>query len=270
LSKHISADGRENLPEMRFLDWPTSENKEAIHAGLQSLMVLAFQAAEEIATWLNDEVLAGKCHDNVARLHKHVPDPAQSKQAAALMAIAGLGDAAQLNSSVMARDGAKRLSTFYGFYVLQARAKAGDYQGCLDVIRQFWGGMIDLGATTFWEDFNVDWMPKASRIDELVVPDRKDVHGGYGAYSYKGFRHSLCHGWASGPTAWLSEHVLGVRILEPGCKKVRIEPHLGDLQWAAGTFPTPRGIIKIRHEKQADGTVKSSVESPDGVQVERP
>jgi hypothetical protein len=269
LSRHISAEGKETLPEMRFLDWPSSENKSAIHAGLQSLMVLAFQAAQEIAASLNDPALAGKCQQSVDRLRKHVPDPAQSKQAAALMALAGLGDPAKLNSEVMAVDGAKRLSTFYGYYVLEARAKAGDYQGCLEAIRQFWGGMLDLGATTFWEDFNLEWTLNASRIDELVAAGKKDIHGDYGAYSYKGFRHSLCHGWASGPTAWLSEHVLGVQILEAGCKKVRITPHLGDLQWAEGSFPTPRGVIKIRHEKQADGTVKSNVQCPDGVQVEK-
>ncbi|MEJ7684339.1 MAG: hypothetical protein WKG06_42120 [Segetibacter sp.] len=27
--------------------------------------------------------------------------------------------------------------------------------------------MIKLGATTFWEDFNINWLPNASRIDEL-------------------------------------------------------------------------------------------------------
>lgn len=45
----------------------------------------------------------------------------------------------------------------------------------------------------------------------------------------KRLRHSLSHGWASGPTAWLSEHVLGVQVIESGCKVIKIEPHLGDL-----------------------------------------
>ena len=29
----------------------------------------------------------------------------------------------------------------------------------LDVIRTYWGAMLDLGATTFWEDFNIDCCP---------------------------------------------------------------------------------------------------------------
>ena len=65
----------------------------------------------------------------------------------------------------------------------------------------------------------------------------------------------------------MSHHVLGVEVLEPGCKKVRIEPHLGNLEWAEGTYPTPYGQIKIRHEKQADGSVRSSIKAPRGVKV---
>jgi hypothetical protein len=183
------------------------------------------------------------------------------------MAMAGLGDAAALNHDVLAVDGAKRISTFYGYYVLEARAKAGDYQGCLDTLRTFWGGMLDLGATTFWEDFNLDWTQNAAGIDQIVPPGKKDIHGDFGNYCYKGFRHSLCHGWASGPTPWLSQHVLGIRIVEPGCKVIKIEPHLADLAWAEGTFPTPFGILKVRHEKQPDGTVRSKIDAPQGVRI---
>lgn len=267
LQKHIGANNEETLPEGRFLDWPSSENKPAIHAGLHALLVLAFQAGAEMCHALGDDATRQQCLDAVTRLRKHVPDPNHSKQAAALMALAGLGDAKTLNHDVLAVDGAKRLSTFYGYYVLQARAKAGDVQGCLDAIRQYWGGMLDMGATTFWEDFNLDWMVNAGRIDELPVEGKKDIHGDYGAYCYVGFRHSLCHGWASGPTPWLSEHVLGVQIMEPGCKTLKITPHLGDLQWAEGAFPTPLGVVNIRHDKQADGTIQSKVDAPAGVKI---
>jgi hypothetical protein len=267
LAARIGADGAEALPETRFLDWPSSENKVAIHAGLQSLMVLAFEAGAEIAAALGDKNTGQKCAEALQLLRKHRPPHGNSKQAAALMALADLGDPAQLNREVLAVDGGHRLSTFYGYYVLQARARAGDYQGALDNIREYWGAMLDYGATTFWEDFNLNWLPNAGRIDELVPEGKKDLHGGYGAYCYKGFRHSLCHGWASGPTAWLSQHVVGVQVLEPGGKAVKIEPHLGDLQWVEGAFPTPAGVIRIRHEKQADGQVKSDVQAPAGVRV---
>jgi hypothetical protein len=268
LADHVDPNNRENLPAHRFLDWPSSANKPAIHAGLHSLLTMTLDAGAELCDVLDEDITGERCRKAVSKLRKHIPDPADSKQAAALMALAGLEDAGKLNRRVMAVDGARRMSTFYGYYVLQARALAGDYQGALDCIRQYWGAMLDLGATTFWEDFDLDWTENAARIDELVPDGKKDIHGDFGNYCYKGFRHSLCHGWASGPTAWLSEHVLGIRILEPGCKSVAIEPHLGDLDWAEGTYPTPRGIIRVRHFKNPDGSIQSEVELPEGARAQ--
>lgn len=270
LARQIGTDNRETLPPHRFLDWPSSESAPAIHTGLHALLTMTLQAGTRLCEVLDEPATRDKCVAAVERLKKQVPDPAGSKQAAALIALAGLDDPAKLNSQVMAVDGARRMSTFYGYYVLQARAVAGDYQGALDCIRQYWGAMLDLGATTFWEDFDLGWTADAARIDELVPPGKKDIHGDFGNYCYKGFRHSLCHGWASGPTAWLSEHVLGVEVVEPGCRTVRIDPHLADLDWAEGTFPTPLGVIRIRHEKLPDGAIRSDIDAPPGIRILRP
>jgi alpha-L-rhamnosidase len=125
--------------------------------------------------------------------------------------------------------------------------------------------MLDLGATTFWEDFNLEWTPNACGIDRLVPAGMKDIHGDSGDHCYKGFRHSLCHGWASGPTAWLSRHVLGIRPAAPGFATVDIRPHLADLAWAEGTFPTPHGDIRVRHERSPSGEIRSDIALPTGV-----
>lgn len=265
----IGPDNQEILPEGRFLDWPSSANPAAIHAGLQALLTLSLKVGSELCGIWGESDLAAKYARAEERLRQYHPDPNNSKQAAALMALASLADPKKLNEQVMAVGGASGMSTFYGYYVLQARALAGDYQGCLDAIRDYWGGMLDLGATTFWEDFDLSWTQNATRIDELPQPGKKDIHGDFGNYCYLGFRHSLCHGWASGPTAWLSEHVLGIRPLAPGFSKVKIAPQLADLAWAEGTFPTPLGIIKVRHEKQADGTIRSEIQLPKGMVRER-
>jgi len=60
-----------------------------------------------------------------------------------------------------------------------------------------------------------------------------------------------------------------LRGVEPGCKSVAVRPHLGHLKWAEGTFPTPWGVIRVRHERGADGKVSTSVSAPDGVRVVR-
>ncbi|MFD2932785.1 alpha-L-rhamnosidase-related protein [Spirosoma flavum] len=269
LIEKIDDKNSEKLDGTRFLDWPSSENTKGIHAGLQSMMVLSLSAGADLCRILNDPTTATKCDNAVARLKKYVPDPNASKQGAALLALSGLVPAEKANKDVLAINGAHNFSTFYGYYMLQAKAKAGDYKGALANIREFWGGMLSLGATTFWEDFNLDWMTNAGRIDELVPEGKKDIHGDCGAYCYIGFRHSLAHGWASGPTPWLTEHVLGIQVVEPGCKAIKIEPHLEDLTFAEGTFPTPYGLVKVKHTKLANGKIQSEISGPKEVRIIR-
>jgi hypothetical protein len=263
----INASGMEKLDGNRFLDWPSSENPEAVHAGLQAMMVMTMNSGAELCDILKEPEMASKCRIAVTSLKRHIPSSNNSKQAAALLALASLIPAEQANREVLSVDGAKRMSTFYGYYMLQAIAKAGDYAGAIADIRTYWGAMLDLGATTFWEDFNLEWIKNAGRIDEIVPEGKKDIHGDFGAYCYLGFRHSFCHGWASGPTSWLTENVLGISVVEPGCKTVKISPHLGDLQWAEGTFPTPAGVLWVRHEKQPDGKVITKYKAPKGIKV---
>jgi alpha-L-rhamnosidase len=269
LSKKIDQNNSEVLDGQRFLDWPSSEDPAAIHAGLQAMMVMALSAGADLSTVLHDQSTAGNCIQAVQKLRQHIPAHHQSKQAAALLALSGLMPAKQANDEVIAVGGTKNFSTFFGYYMLQAKARAGDYQGSLDVIREYWGAMISMGATTFWEDFNMDWLKNAAPIDELVPEAKIDIHGAYGAYCYTGFRHSLSHGWASGPTPWLTEHVLGISVVAPGCKVVRVQPHLGDLKFAEGSFPTPYGLIKVKHIKLANGQVKTTIIKPAQVKVIR-
>ena len=269
LEKKIDSDGKEILDGTRFLDWPTSPNTEAIHAGLQSMMVMTFDAGEKIAKILGENEKATQFGKTVQRLKKHIPNPNNNKSGAALLALSGLKSADEINEKYLAVNPTEGVSTFYGYYVLQARAMAGDYQGAIDVIRNYWGGMLDLGATTFWEDFDMKWLENAGRIDEITPEGKVDVHAKYGGYCYVGLRHSLSHGWASGPTSWLSEHVLGIKILSPGCREIAVEPHLGDLKWVEGTYPTPLGIIKVRHEKLPNGKIKSDISVPEGIKLKK-
>jgi alpha-L-rhamnosidase len=252
----------------RFLDWPSSPNIKAIHAGLQALLIITLNDGAKLSDVLGNRATAFKCRAVVERLRKSIPDVNGSKQAAALMAIAGLMRPNKADS-IISSNGVHNYSTYFGYYMLQAKAKAGDYQGAIDAIKTYWGAMLDLGATTFWEDFNVDWIPNASRIDQIVPKGKIDLHATYGAYCYKGFRQSLAHGWASGPTPWLTEHVLGIQVLAPGCEIIKIEPHLGSLTFAEGSFPTPFGILKVRHVKLLSGEVKSTIDAPAGIKIIR-
>ena len=262
----VDAEGNDELGGGRLLDWPSSPNEKGVHSGYRALIVWAMNDAAKLCRILGDEPQAKKAEAIAARLNKKIMPSNNLKQAEGLMAIAGLKSAEDAAKAIL-EGGPKGFSTFYGYYMLQALAMDGKYAEALDIISKFWGGMLDLGATTFWEDFNLDWVDNVGRIDEFVPAGKKDIHGDFGAYCYPGFRHSFCHGWASGPTAWMSQHVLGIEPLEPGCRKVSVKPHLGNLEWAEGTCPTPMGNIYVKHVRQADGSVKSIIKAPKGVKV---
>ena len=192
------------------------------------------------------------------------------KSASALLSLSGLRDAKEIFAESLRRDGNARISTFYGYYVLEAMAKAGERRRAIDTIRDYWGGMLDMGATSFWEDFDIAWTNNAFRIDEMPVAGKKDIHGDYGAYCYTGFRHSLCHGWSAGPVDWCLGQILGIRFLGVGCRTVEIKPDLGDLEWAEGAMALPGGRkIEVRVRRMANGEVKTTVSAPPDVVVLR-
>ena len=183
------------------------------------------------------------------------------------MVLAGLSDPVEVNERVMIPGGGHGYSTFMGYYIMAAKAMAGDHAGALRDMKEYWGGMLDMGATTFWEDFDLDWMKNAGRIDEVVPEGMVDIHGDYGNYCYVKFRHSLCHGWASGPCPYLSNYVLGVKNLAPG--KYEVKPDLAWLDWAKGSYPTPKGEIKVWAFKDTEGKTVVNIEAPAGIEILR-
>ncbi|MDO5552914.1 MAG: alpha-L-rhamnosidase C-terminal domain-containing protein [Planctomycetia bacterium] len=266
LLPHIADDGRGGF-DNPFLDWPTHGKREALDAGTHAMFLMAFHRVRDLANLLQDASLAGKADDALAKLGQYQGTNQGNKQAAALMACAGQESTAVANGQVVAKGGGQNFSTFYGYYMLEALAKTNQKQVALDVIRQYWGAMLDVGATTFWEDFDLAWLKNAGRIDELTPDGKESLHGDRGAFCYIGLRHSLCHGWSSGPTPWIQNHILGVEPVSPGFKEISFQPFLGDLDWAEGTIPTPHGLIRVRLDKNADGTIKSDLTLPDGVRV---
>ena len=264
-----ATDGnRENLQGgQRLLDWPTSEMPDVIHAGYQALMVMAMEAGAQIGEWTGDKEMRELCASTAGKLRRHNPGSCGSKQGAAMLVLAKMADKPQKECDIIAKNGADGFSTFFGYYMLRALAEGGRFEEAMQIMSDYWGAMLDLGATTFWEDLNYAEALKAARIDEQVPDGAYDYHASSGAYCYKGHRHSFCHGWASGPTSWLSQYVLGITPLEPGCRKVAIKPHLGKLKWAEGSFPTPYGVIRVKHTRDAGGKVSTQYDAPAGVEV---
>lgn len=122
------------------------------------------------------------------------------------------------------------ISPYTAGYEVTARLARGDTGTALDLIRRAWqpmrrGGEYFSGAT--WEYVSLDGTP------------------GLGPGT------SLAHPWSSGPTAALSAYVLGGRPLEPGFAIWLVEPQLGNLRWARGAIPTPRGPLGVNWSRDA-------------------
>ena len=125
------------------------------------------------------------------------------------------------------------ITPYYGYYVLSAMARLNHRREALDWMRQYWGGMLAEGATSFWEGYDPRW-PK------------QDFHAHLEADGKAGYYTSLAHGWSSGPTAWLMEQVLGIQPTAAGFHTVTLRPDLAGLTWVRGTEPTPRGPIAVQ------------------------
>ncbi len=240
-AQYVENDGAENIPARRFLDWPSDDKADEVHAGLQGLMLLAFRCGEELASALHDDKLQEHCNDVISRLAAHNPSCNLNKTAAALQVLGGIAD----HADVLVQEPLKGISTFGGSFVLDALARQGKYGAGLHLIRNYWGAMVDRGATTFWEDFDLNWLENSGRIDEFTPAGVRDLHADFGNYCYKGLRHSLCHGWGSAPCSWLMDNLLGVRFALPGGRGINFAPNLEDLEYMRGSIPTPDGIIEV-------------------------
>ena len=171
------------------------------------------------------------------------------------------------NKEILIKDGAHGLSTFMSYPILTSVAKLQEERLALRMMKEYYGGMLSVGATTFWEDFDVNWLKNASRIDELPSDEKVDIHGDYGLYCYKGYRHSFCHGWSAGPVAFLAEYVLGIRVMEAGGKKIMLCPELCDLDYAKGSYPTKYGIVSVEWRKKGDRAVLTNLVCPKEVDI---
>lgn len=268
LKSCISDNGNYLLEkELCFVDWPSCGKDEIVDAGMKAIHYMAIDRLCRIFEILNDKEMCEFCRKEADRIRSFTFDYKDAKASAALSVLAGLRDAEEVNEKVLKAGGARNMSSYMGYYILSARAKAGDIAGALECMKEYWGGMLALGATTFWEDFDVEWMKDAAPIDRFPKEGEIDIHGTKGKYCYKGFRHSLCHGWASGPVSWLSQYVLGIKILEPGCRKLEIKPDLGSLQWAEGVYPTPLGDVSVKVKKDETGKCMWEVQAPEGVEI---
>lgn len=215
------------------------------HTGAERYTKIAAGIKEKIFKyyWSNDKHalvhsrIDGKPTDNVTRyanmfaLFFNYLDDAQKQD---------------VKKHVLLNNDVPRITTPYmQFYQLEALCALGEQSYVLQQIKDYWGGMLKLGATTFWEEYE---------------PGETGA-GNYAMYG-RPYGKSLCHAWGASPIYLLGKYYLGVRPLAPGYENYIVAPNLGSLQWMQGTVPTPHGSIKVYCNRQQ---IKVSASEGDGV-----
>ena len=148
---------------------------------------------------------------------------------AILYGLASKEQAERIMSSVMLNPDVPAITTPYmRFYELETLCMMGLQEEVLQQMKDYWGGMLRLGATTFWEKYN----PLEQGREHLAMYGRP-----YGK--------SLCHAWGASPIYLLGRYFLGVQPTMPGYSDFTVRPTLGGLQWMRGAVPTPYGFIRV-------------------------
>ena len=140
----------------------------------------------------------------------------------------------EIMQSVMLNPAIPPITTPYmRFYELETLCMMGYQTQVLGEMKDYWGGMIREGATSFWEKYN----PEETGVQHLAMYGRP-----YGK--------SLCHAWGASPIYLIGKYFLGVSPTKPGYEEYEVRPVLGGLEWMQGDVPTPFGLIHVEMDSK--------------------
>jgi alpha-L-rhamnosidase len=244
-SKYQQADGSlKGTPYWTFVDWANGKNwnsgmppigKNGGSAILDLQLLLAYQMAAEMESKMGmpafaklyagraaqlKQTIKVKYWDSAKGLYADNEDKELFSQHANSMAIlAGLTtgpEATALSKKILSDTALTQCTIYFKYYMHQALVKGGlgnNYMNWLDI----WRKNIANGLTTWAE---ISDLPN-SRSD--------------------------CHAWGASPNIEFYRTVLGIDSYAPGFKKIKIEPHLGELKNAGGEIPHPTGKITVSY-----------------------
>jgi hypothetical protein len=257
----------EDVPGWTFIDW-ANVGKEGVSAALNATYYIALGAATAIAYRTGRDDLAGQwaargrkikdawhrtfwCDDRELYVDNVVEGEQTdrfSQHTQAIAVVAGLSavDGRPLMQRTVDDDSLVQTEPYFSFYLVEALGQVGLAEQAARFIRQRWGDMLDAGATSFWEEWQVTGTFRGGRW--LARP------------------RSHCHAWSAAPTAWLSRYVLGVRR-ESVDGPVIVEPQPCGLDSARGRVPVGDEEVEIVWQVQ-DGELQVDVSAPRGLELD--
>ncbi len=141
--------------------------------------------------------------------------------------------AQKIKESVFDNDSITQITTpYFKLYELTARCMCGDIESMQSYLEEYWGGMLSLGATSVWEQYN--------------PLDEGEKH--YGMYGKK-YDKSLCHAWGSGPVYLLGRFCAGVE--QTGCDSFRVSPQRGIYKFFKAVVPVNGKKVSVEFSENS-------------------
>ena len=248
----LNKDGfLEGIPgDWTFIDWSTIDKTGAVCAE-QILLSAAYKyiALIDEILGVEDRGFNKKSKDLLAKINKLYWDEEKgafidsftsgkrnvTRHANIFAVMYDLATKEQVESileNVLLNDNVTKITTpYFEGYELDVLAKLNRFEKIEDMLHNYWGKMIELGATTIWEEFD----PTKSGTEHYAM---------YGSLYGK----SLCHAWGAGPIYLFGKYYLGVYPTSAGYKTFNVEPHSGTLTYFEGTVPVNDGRVKVKYE----------------------
>ncbi len=255
IQKRLTDDGMYNRmsDDWVFIDWSTFDSNGPMCAE-QMLLCKAFESMGKCAKINGDDNMAISCEKQVAYMKDKINELYWDEEKGAFIddfksgkrnvtrhanIFALLFDYTSpsrkesIIKNVIYNDNITKITTpYFEFFELDAMCRIGDFKYMTDMLFSYWGGMLNLGATTIWEEFD----PTKSGIEHY------EMYGGK-------YEKSLCHAWGASPIYLLGKYALGVRPTDVGYKSFEVVPNLMCFKNFEGKVPTPTSGIYVKATK---------------------
>ena len=211
-------------------DWPDWGSKADMTAIENAWVYYALSAVEEMAEILEkDEDISfiTERKETVSKGYKTLwtEDGFKSEdvknpddRANALAVLAGLAEKEQYETIKNVLTNTKNSSPYMEYYVLEALCKMGNFEEAKDRIKDRYEGMMLEDYSTLWEFWD-EWQGTKN------------------------------HAWSGGPLVIMSKHFAGIKPLEAGYEKVKIQPRYNLSDSINCTVPSVKGLITLDYEK---------------------
>lgn len=233
-----------------FVDWHPMEKRGAV-AVIEMLYAASLSAMAEFATFCGSETdtayysaLAAELKEKINRFFwseekgAYVSCYANGKQSeevrrhqnclAVLFGFADEEKTAKILQNVVRNSEIPPITTpFFKFFENDMLCKLGFADEAFADLRRYYGGMLALGATSAWEDYD-------ERLEGL------EHYAFYG----EPFDKSLCHAWGAGPLYFVGRYLAGLEPTSPGYATYRVSPILTQGDFDA-TLPLPTGEVRV-------------------------